>query len=34
MMEKGIPTEHKGKSLSEIDIDLNENIDDELPSKL
>lgn len=31
MMEKGIPVEHKGKSLSEIEIDLNEFIDEDNP---
>lgn len=29
MMEKGVPTHNKGKSLSEIEIDMNEYADDE-----
>ncbi|KAG5865458.1 hypothetical protein JTB14_034317 [Gonioctena quinquepunctata] len=28
MMEKGIPTQHKGKSLSEIELDMNKYVDD------
>lgn len=34
MMENGIPTQYKGKSLSEIEIDINEYIDENRLGKL